>query len=132
MISNFGPIAVALISWIVFNAIGLPLLRFFDLRTEVRRTTILYDNVPGQLPLLPPPNVPTPAFVNWNEPQPLPTLPTQSKAKRKSSRPPAPVENDYDQVAAAPGRKLALTYRVPVADCLRRGQRDGPLKDLAR
>ena len=45
MISNFGPIAVALISWIVFNAIGRPLLRFFDLRTEVRRTTILYDNV---------------------------------------------------------------------------------------
>jgi hypothetical protein len=45
MISNLGPIVVALISWIVFNAIGRPLLRFFDLRTEVRRTTILYDNV---------------------------------------------------------------------------------------
>jgi hypothetical protein len=45
MISNLGPIAVALISWIVFNAIGRPLLRFFDLRTEIRRTTILYDNV---------------------------------------------------------------------------------------
>jgi hypothetical protein len=45
MISNFGPIAVALISWIVFNTIGKPLLRFFDLRTEVRRTMILYDNV---------------------------------------------------------------------------------------
>src|SRR3982074_3432256 len=45
MISNLGPVAVALISWIVFNAIGRPLLRFFDLRTEVRRTTILYDNV---------------------------------------------------------------------------------------
>jgi hypothetical protein len=45
MISNLGPIAVALASWIVFNAIGRPLLRFFDLRTEVRRTTILYDNV---------------------------------------------------------------------------------------
>jgi hypothetical protein len=45
MITNLGPIAVALISWIVFNAIGRPLLRFFDLRTEVRRTTILYDNV---------------------------------------------------------------------------------------
>jgi hypothetical protein len=45
MISNFGPVAVALISWIVFNAIGRPLLRFFDLRTEVRRATILYDNV---------------------------------------------------------------------------------------
>jgi hypothetical protein len=45
MISNFGPIAVALVSWIVFNTIGKPLLRFFDLRTEVRRTMILYDNV---------------------------------------------------------------------------------------
>jgi hypothetical protein len=45
MVSNFGPIAVALISWIVFNTIGKPLLRFFDLRTEVRRTMILYDNV---------------------------------------------------------------------------------------
>ena len=45
MISNLGPIVVALISWIVFNAIGRPLLRFFDLRTEARRTTILYDNV---------------------------------------------------------------------------------------
>ena len=45
MISNLGPVVVALISWIVFNAIGRPLLRFFDLRTEVRRTTILYDNV---------------------------------------------------------------------------------------
>jgi hypothetical protein len=29
----------------VFNAIGRPLLRFFDLRIEVRRTTVLYDNV---------------------------------------------------------------------------------------
>jgi hypothetical protein len=45
MISNLGPIAAALISWIVFNTIGRPLLRFFDLRTEVRRTMILYDNV---------------------------------------------------------------------------------------
>jgi hypothetical protein len=45
MISNLGPIAAALISWIVFNTIGKPLLRFFDLRTEVRRTMILYDNV---------------------------------------------------------------------------------------
>jgi hypothetical protein len=45
MISNFGPIAVALISWIVFNTIGKPLLRFFDLRTEVRRAMILYENV---------------------------------------------------------------------------------------
>src|SRR3981081_3921415 len=43
--SNLGTIAVALISWIVFNTIGKPLLRFFDLRTEVRRTMILYDNV---------------------------------------------------------------------------------------
>jgi hypothetical protein len=45
MISNLGPIAAALISWIVFNTVGKPLLRFFDLRTEVRRTMILYDNV---------------------------------------------------------------------------------------
>jgi hypothetical protein len=45
MSSNLGPIAAALISWIVFNTIGKPLLRFFDLRTEVRRTMILYDNV---------------------------------------------------------------------------------------
>jgi hypothetical protein len=45
MISSLGPIAVALISWIVFNTVGKPLLRFFDLRTEVRRTMILYDNV---------------------------------------------------------------------------------------
>jgi hypothetical protein len=45
MVGNFGPISVALISWIVFNTIGKPLLRFFDLRTEVRRTMILYDNV---------------------------------------------------------------------------------------
>lgn len=43
--SNLGPIAVALFSWIVFNAIGKPLLRFIDLRTEVRRTMILYDNI---------------------------------------------------------------------------------------
>jgi hypothetical protein len=45
MVSNFGPIAAALVSWIVFNSVGRPLLRFFDLRTEVRRTMILYDNV---------------------------------------------------------------------------------------
>src|SRR5438045_3557546 len=45
MSSNLGPIAAAFISWIVFNTIGKPLLRFFDLRTEVRRTMILYDNV---------------------------------------------------------------------------------------
>jgi hypothetical protein len=45
MISNLGPIAVALISWIVFNTVGKPLLKFFDLRTEVRRTMVLYDNV---------------------------------------------------------------------------------------
>ena len=45
MASNLGPVAAALISWIVFNTIGKPLLRFFDLRTEVRRTMILYDNV---------------------------------------------------------------------------------------
>jgi hypothetical protein len=49
MISNLGPIAAALISWIVFNTIGKPLLRFFDLRTEVRRTLILYDNVRARL-----------------------------------------------------------------------------------
>jgi len=42
MISNLGPVVAALISWIVFNTIGKPLLRFFDLRTEVRRTMILY------------------------------------------------------------------------------------------
>jgi len=45
MISNLGPVVAALISWIVFNTIGKPLLRFFDLRTEIRRTMILYDNV---------------------------------------------------------------------------------------
>jgi hypothetical protein len=43
--SNLGTIAVALFSWIVFNTIGKPLLRFFDLRTEVRRAMILYGNV---------------------------------------------------------------------------------------
>jgi hypothetical protein len=45
MISNLSPIAAALVGWIVFNAIGRPLLRFFDLRPEVRRATILYVNV---------------------------------------------------------------------------------------
>jgi hypothetical protein len=45
MIGNFGTIGVAFIGWIVFNAIGKPLLTFFDLRTEIRRTMILYDNV---------------------------------------------------------------------------------------
>src|SRR5260370_2988150 len=45
MTSNLGPIAAALISWSDFNTIGKPRLRFFDLRTEVRRTMILYDNV---------------------------------------------------------------------------------------
>ena len=35
MISNLGPIVAALISWMVFNTIGKPLLRFFDLRAEV-------------------------------------------------------------------------------------------------
>jgi hypothetical protein len=44
-VSNLGPIAIALFSWVVFNTIGKPLLRFFDLRTEVRRVMILYDNV---------------------------------------------------------------------------------------
>jgi hypothetical protein len=44
-VSNLGPIAIALLSWIVFNTIGKPLLRFFDLRTEVRRVMVLYDNV---------------------------------------------------------------------------------------
>lgn len=43
--SSLGPIALALLSWVIFNAIGKPLLRFFDLRTEVRRVMILYDNV---------------------------------------------------------------------------------------
>jgi hypothetical protein len=45
MISNLSPVAAALISWIVFNTVGKPLLRFFDLRTEVRRTMILYGEV---------------------------------------------------------------------------------------
>jgi hypothetical protein len=44
-VSNLSPIAVALFSWVVFNTIGKPLLRFFDLRTEVRRVMVLYDNV---------------------------------------------------------------------------------------
>jgi hypothetical protein len=44
-VSNLGPIAIALIRWIVFNTVGKPLLGFFDLRTEVRRAMILYDNV---------------------------------------------------------------------------------------
>lgn len=44
-LSSLGPIAVALFSWIVFNTIGKPLMRFFDLRTEVRRVMVLYDNV---------------------------------------------------------------------------------------
>ena len=43
--SNLGTIAIALLSWIVFNTIGQPLLRFFDLRTEIRRVMVLYDNV---------------------------------------------------------------------------------------
>jgi hypothetical protein len=45
MLSNLGPIAAALIGWIVFNTIGKPLLRFFDLRADVRRTMLLYDRV---------------------------------------------------------------------------------------
>jgi hypothetical protein len=44
-VSNLGPITIALLSWIVFNTIGKPLLRFFDLRTEIRRAMILYDDV---------------------------------------------------------------------------------------
>jgi hypothetical protein len=44
-VSNLGPIALALLSWVIFNTIGKPLLRFFDLRTEVRRVMVLYDNV---------------------------------------------------------------------------------------
>jgi hypothetical protein len=44
-VSDLGPIALALFSWIVFNTIGKPLLRFFDLRTEIRRVMVLYDNV---------------------------------------------------------------------------------------
>jgi hypothetical protein len=44
-VSNLGTIAIALLSWIVFNTIGQPLLRFFDLRTEIRRVMVLYDNV---------------------------------------------------------------------------------------
>jgi hypothetical protein len=45
MMGNLGPVLITLFSWIVFNTIGRPLLRFFDLRTEVRRSMILYDNV---------------------------------------------------------------------------------------
>jgi hypothetical protein len=44
-VSNLGTMAIALLSWIVFETIGKPLLRFFDLRTEVRRVMVLYDNV---------------------------------------------------------------------------------------
>jgi hypothetical protein len=44
-VSNLGTIAIAFLSWIVFNTIGQPLLRFFDLRTEIRRVVVLYDNV---------------------------------------------------------------------------------------
>jgi hypothetical protein len=44
-VSNLGTIAIALLSWIVFNTIGQPLLRFFDLRTEIRRVMVLYDNL---------------------------------------------------------------------------------------
>ncbi|SDS77090.1 hypothetical protein SAMN05444158_3144 [Bradyrhizobium canariense] len=43
--SYLGPIVVALLGWIAFNAIGKPLLRFFDLRTEVRRAMVLYESV---------------------------------------------------------------------------------------
>ncbi len=35
----------ALVCWASFNVVGNPLLRFFDLRTEVRRTMILFANV---------------------------------------------------------------------------------------
>ena len=35
----------ALVCWASFNVVGSPLLRFFDLRTEVRRTMILFANV---------------------------------------------------------------------------------------
>jgi hypothetical protein len=44
-VSNLGTIAIAFSSWIVFNTIGKPLLRFFDLRAEIRRVMVLYDNV---------------------------------------------------------------------------------------
>jgi hypothetical protein len=44
-VSNLGTIAIALLSWIVFNTIGQSLLRFFDPRTEVRRIMVFYDNV---------------------------------------------------------------------------------------
>jgi hypothetical protein len=40
-----GPVLITLVSWIVFNTIGKPLLSLFDLRTEVRRSMILYENV---------------------------------------------------------------------------------------
>jgi hypothetical protein len=45
MINSLSPIVIALLSWGAFNAIGKPLLRFLDLRTEVRRSMILYENV---------------------------------------------------------------------------------------
>jgi hypothetical protein len=37
--------AVGIGTWVVTNAIGSPILKFFNLRTEVRRTLILYGNV---------------------------------------------------------------------------------------
>jgi hypothetical protein len=43
--SYLGPIIVALLGWIAFNMIGKPLLRFFDLRTEVRRVMVLYESI---------------------------------------------------------------------------------------
>lgn len=36
---------IALLCWALFNIVGGPLLRFFDLRTEIRRTMILFANV---------------------------------------------------------------------------------------
>lgn len=45
MLGGLGTVFLALVTWIVFNAVGKPLLAFFDLRTEIRRSMILYGNV---------------------------------------------------------------------------------------
>lgn len=45
MTDHLGPITIALLGWVAFNAIGKPVLRFFDLRTEVRRAMFLYENL---------------------------------------------------------------------------------------
>ena len=40
-----GVAVFTLVCWGLFNVVGGPLLRFFDLRTEVRRTMVLFANV---------------------------------------------------------------------------------------